>query len=49
MGHCGTRSGSVVIIGLRPGKTWGERIFRRDPESAPFPITVCGMSVGYPS
>ena len=43
MDRCGAESGHLVIFDLRPGKTWEERVFRRDPEPAGLPITVWGL------
>ena len=41
--RCGAGSGHLVIFDLRPGKTWEERVFRRDPEPGGLPITVWGL------
>ena len=43
MDRCGAESGHLVIFDLRPGKTWEERVFRRDPEPGGLPITVWGL------
>ena len=43
MDRCGAESGHLVIFDLRPGKTWEERVFRRDPEPGERPITVWGL------
>ena len=43
MDRCGAESGHLVIFDLRPGKSWEERVFRRDPELGGLPITVWGL------
>ena len=43
MDRCGAESGHLVIFDLRPGKTWEERVFRRDPEPGGRPVTVWGI------
>ncbi len=43
MERCGSKSGHLVIFDMRPGKTWEERVFRKDPEQGDLPITVWGM------
>ncbi len=44
MDRCGAGSGHVVIFDRREGKTWKQRIFRRDPDPNAQPqITVWGM------
>ena len=43
MDRCGAESGHLVIFDLRPGKTWEERVFRRDPEPGGGPVTVWGL------
>ena len=39
---CGAESGHLVIFDMRPGKTWKERIYMRDPEPDQPAITVWG-------
>ena len=43
MDLCGAESGHLVVFDLRPGKSWDERVFRRDPETDEPPITVWGV------
>ena len=43
MERCGAESGHLVILDLRPDKSWEERLFRKDPESDGRPITVWGL------
>lgn len=43
MDRCRAGSGHVVIFDRRPGKTWEQRLFRRDPKLNERPITVWGM------
>ena len=43
MDLCGAESGHLVIFDMRPGKTWKERIYMRDPEPDQPAITVWGM------
>ena len=43
MDKCGAESGHLVIFDLRPGRSWEERIFRRDPEPGADPVTVWGI------
>ncbi len=43
MDRCGAESGHLVIFDMLPGRTWGERAFRTDPEQGDLPITVWGM------
>ena len=43
MDRCGAESGHVVIFDLRPGQSWEERAFRKDPEPGGRPITVWGL------
>ena len=43
MDRCGAESGHLVIFDLRPGQSWGERLFRRDPDGAHHAVTVWGM------
>ena len=41
--RCGAVSGRLVIVDQRPGRSWKERIFRREERSGDVPITVWGM------
>ena len=43
MDLCGAESGHLVIFDQRPGKSWEERIFRREECTGPTSITVWGM------
>ncbi len=43
MDRCGAQSGHLVIFDMRPGRSWEERVFRKDPEPNQSPITVWGM------
>ncbi len=43
MDRCGAESGHVVIFDLRPGQSWEERVFRKDPEPGGRPITIWGL------
>ena len=43
MDRCGAQSGHLVVFDMRPGRSWEERVFRRDPEPDQPPITVWGM------
>ena len=43
MDKCGAESGHLVIFDMRQGKTWEERMFRRDLQKGDHPITVWGM------
>lgn len=43
MDGCGAESGHLVIFDLRPGQSWEERLFRKDPEPGENPITVWGL------
>ena len=43
MDRCGAESGHLVIFDMRAGKSWEERVFRRDPEPGGFPVTVWGL------
>ena len=43
MDVCGAESGHLVIFDMRPGRTWEERVYRKDPEQDGPPITVWGM------
>ena len=43
MDRCGAEAGHLVIFDLRPGRSWDERLFRRDPQPDELPITVWGL------
>ncbi|MDE0628593.1 MAG: ATP-binding protein [Bryobacterales bacterium] len=43
MDRCGAESGHLVIFDRRPGQSWEERVFRKDPGSGESPITVWGL------
>ncbi len=43
MDRCGTQSGHLVVFDMRPGRSWEERVFRKDPDPDENPITVWGM------
>ncbi len=43
MDRCGAQSGHLVVFDMRPGRSWEERVFRRDPDPDGNPITVWGM------
>ncbi len=43
MDRCGARSGHLVVFDMRPGRSWEERVFRKDPDPDGNPITVWGM------
>ena len=43
MDRCGAESGHLVIFDLRPGQSWVERLYRKDPEPGGRPITVWGL------
>ncbi len=43
MDRCGAESGHLVIFDLRPGQSWVERLYRKEPEPSGRPITVWGL------
>ena len=43
MDVCGAESGHLVIFDLRPGQSWKERLFRKDPEPGEHRVTVWGL------
>ena len=43
MDRCGAESGHLVIFDRRPGQSWEERVFRKDPKRGERPITVWGL------
>ena len=43
MDLCGAESGHLVIFDMRQGRSWEERVFRKDPGPNQEPITIWGM------
>ena len=43
MDQCGAEEGHLVIFDMRPGRSWEERLFRKDPEPSDGPVTVWGL------
>ena len=43
MDRCGAEAGHLVIFDLRPGVSWEERLYRKDPDPDGHPITVWGI------
>ena len=43
MDRCGAEAGHLVILDLRPGQSWKERLFRKGPEAGDCPVTVWGL------
>jgi len=43
MDGCGAESGHLVVFDLRPGVSWEERLYRKDPEPDEHRITVWGL------
>ena len=43
MDRSGAESGHVAVFDLRPGRSWDDRIFRRNPELGAPPVTVWGL------
>ena len=43
MDGCGAESGHLAIFDLRPGQSWEERLFRKDPEPGENSVTVWGL------
>ena len=41
--RCGAQSGHLVVFDQRPGKSWEERVFRREEIVGEIPVTVWGM------
>ena len=41
--RCGAESGHLVIFDLRPGLSWEQRLYRKEPEPDGRPITVWGI------
>ena len=43
MDQVGAESGHLVIFDLRPGLSWEERLFQKDPKPGESPVTVWGL------
>ena len=43
MDRCSAQSGHLVVFDMRPGRSWEERVFRKDPGPDGNPVTVWGM------
>ena len=43
MDRCGAEAGHLVIFDLRSGRSWDERLFRREPQAGELPIMVWGL------
>lgn len=43
MDRCGAESGHLVVFDMRTGKSWEDRVFRRDPNPGSVPVTVWGI------
>ena len=43
MDRCGAEAGHLVIFDLRPGRSWEERLFQKDPKPGESPVTVWGL------
>ena len=43
MDRCGAEAGHLVIFDLRAGRSWDERLFRREPRAGELPIPVWGL------
>ena len=43
MDRCGAEAGHLIVFDRAPERTWGEKIFRRDPTADGVPVTVWGM------
>ncbi|MYC68874.1 MAG: ATP-binding protein [Acidobacteriia bacterium] len=43
MDKCGAEAGHLVIFDLRPGLSWEERLFQKDPKPGESPVTVWGL------
>ena len=43
MDRCGAEAGHLVIFDVRAGRSWDERLFRREPQAGELPITVWGL------
>ena len=43
MDRCGAESGHLLVFDQRPGKSWEERIFRREGRTGEAPVTIWGM------
>ena len=43
MDLCGAESGHLLVFDMREGRSWEERLFRKDPQPDRPPITVWGL------
>ena len=43
MDRCGADAGHLVIFDLRPGVSWEERLFQKDPKPGESPVTVWAL------
>ena len=43
MDRCGAETGHLLVFDIREGRSWEERVFRKDPQPDRPPITVWGM------
>ena len=43
MDRCGAETGHLLVFDLREGRSWEERVFRKDPQPGSAPITVWGL------
>ncbi|MDE0125954.1 MAG: hypothetical protein OXN97_15390 [Bryobacterales bacterium] len=43
MDLCGAESGYLLVFDMREGRSWEERLFRKDPQPDRRPITVWGL------
>ena len=43
MDRCGAREGHLVVFDRRKGRSWEERIFRRESDEGAPPVTIWGV------
>ena len=43
MDRCGVEEGHLVVFDRTPGRTWEEKVFRREETGGEAPVTVWGM------
>ena len=43
MDRCGAEEGHLVVFDRTPGRTWEEKVFRREETGGGAPMTVWGM------
>ena len=43
MDRCGAEEGHLVVFDRTPGKSWEEKVFRREETGSGAPVTVWGM------